>query len=693
MKQPLVDRTVGRAPAPPRPTWERALGGLLDDNDLEPEHTPVGILIEPATGPRRDEPARAQLRIRPVVPGVRGGWIRTGVSWETFAGGYYGFGRVSFADEHRDALTALADAHRRSVRAFGYGRMPDAILLDHLGPGWVALLRAADRAGVRLLTDLAEGGEVAFAPDPAELVVDVVRTDDGAELHPRLDLPAGAAGSHHPGRAAGHRLLAARRRDPRARRARRAARRHPSAPARPRRRRGARGRLGPLHRHPPARAAAQGPGARGIRRPRPAGCRAAAAHAARHLRAGAPGAPGVGVPLRRGRRWGARADGRRGARPDARPGRRACAGRRAARGRGGRRVRPAVAGRGPHPATGARDPAARVHDGGVRRAAARARGAAVGRADRRRRARDVQRGGRRAADPGVDVRPGRRRAHRLVRPRHLGHGGRRGRAAGAAHRGDRPRPRAPHPRQRHVVLARPARARDAAGAGRRGPLVAGQAHRPTAHLGGARRAVGGARRAGRRRAAVRTVEPCRRGAARPRCRGAGRAAGGARRDAAAVPGRRVPLAVAAVGLRPRRGARRRHGPGQDAADARDGAAGARARRARRPGARRGTDLGAVDVGERGGPVRPVAAHRGRRPHPQQGRARSRGDHRGGAGRHHLVRRGAHRRGGVPVAAVGCGRPRRGAVREEPPGQDLPGGAAAHRAGEVRDHRARRSRTR
>ena len=194
-RQPVLDRATGRGPRPPRPTWERALGGLLEDNDLEPEHTPVGILIEPATGPRRDDPGRAQLRVRPVVPGVRGGWIRTGVSWESFAGGYYGFGRVSFADEHRDALTAIADAHRRSVRAFGYGRMPDAILLDHLGPGWVGLLRAADRAGVRLLTELTgEEGHVAFAPDPAELVVDVVRTDDGAELHPRLDLPEGAAG-------------------------------------------------------------------------------------------------------------------------------------------------------------------------------------------------------------------------------------------------------------------------------------------------------------------------------------------------------------------------------------------------------------------------------------------------------------------------------------------------------------------
>ena len=193
-RQPVLDRLAGRPSTAPSPTWERALGGLLDEGDREPEHTPVGILLEPATSPRRDDPAREQLRIRPVVPGARGGWIRTGVSWETFAGGYYGFGRVSFSDDHRDALTALADAHRRSVRAFGYGRMPDAILLDHLGPHWVALLRAADRAGVRLLTDRAEGGEVAFAPEPAELVVDVVRTDDGAELHPHLDLPVGSTG-------------------------------------------------------------------------------------------------------------------------------------------------------------------------------------------------------------------------------------------------------------------------------------------------------------------------------------------------------------------------------------------------------------------------------------------------------------------------------------------------------------------
>ena len=59
-RQPVLDRLAGRPTPQARPTWERALGGLLDDGDVEPEHTPVGILIEPAApGPGRRAPPRA----------------------------------------------------------------------------------------------------------------------------------------------------------------------------------------------------------------------------------------------------------------------------------------------------------------------------------------------------------------------------------------------------------------------------------------------------------------------------------------------------------------------------------------------------------------------------------------------------------------------------------------------------------
>ncbi|MGL5863506.1 MAG: SWIM zinc finger family protein, partial [Phycicoccus sp.] len=109
-----------------RPSWEWALGGLLEDGSVDSDITAVGLLVAAARSgpgrPERSSSAPAQLAVRPVIPGARSAWVRTGVSWETFAGGYYGSGRQVFPDEHRDALTSLADAHRRSVRAFGYGR-------------------------------------------------------------------------------------------------------------------------------------------------------------------------------------------------------------------------------------------------------------------------------------------------------------------------------------------------------------------------------------------------------------------------------------------------------------------------------------------------------------------------------------------------------------------------------------------
>ena len=173
--------------------WERALGSILEEDD-DSEFTPLALLLEPVTpSSRRNswtiEEQSPTLRLRPLVPGAQNGWIRTGVSWESFAGGYYGYGRMIFEDGQRDALTALADAHRRSVRAYGYGRMPDSVLITQLGPQWCQLLRAAARAGVHLITHPKRADEVHFAVEPAGFVVEVSRTPDGAELRPRLDLP------------------------------------------------------------------------------------------------------------------------------------------------------------------------------------------------------------------------------------------------------------------------------------------------------------------------------------------------------------------------------------------------------------------------------------------------------------------------------------------------------------------------
>jgi hypothetical protein len=136
------------------------------------------------------------------------------------------------------------------------------------------------------------------------------------------------------------------------------------------------------------------------------------------------------------------------------------------------------------------------------------------------------------------------------------------------------------------------------------------------------------------------------------------------------PTRGVRLAGIAAGARARRDPRRRHGARQDAADTRDDLP----RTRRRPGCwplpGRRSDERRVGLGGRGEPFFPRA--QGRCDHRHAGALRA--HDRGGRGR----RRGGHdvhavpaRGGRLPHGGLGGADPRRGTVRQEPPGQDLP----------------------
>ena len=216
------------------------------------------------------------------------------------------------------------------------------------------------------------------------------------------------------------------------------------------------------------------------------------------------------------------------------------------------------------------------------------------------------------------------------------------------------------------------------GAGR---LRAGRAHPqplPGLALGGPRRprgrrlpgralVAGGPRPGGQRPPAD----------ARPAADAAGRAA--------ALPARGLRLAAHPLVQRAGRDPRRRHGSGQDGADPRargPGPAGA-AGGAALPGGR--ADQRGAGLGRRGGPLRPLApGRRVRLPYPAPrlaGRA-------GGGGRRgrHLVRAAAaRRRRDRRARLVGAGAGR-GAVRQEPPGEDLPGGTAGRRPVRPGHHR-------
>ena len=180
-------------------SWRDALGDLLDVPEPEPRTGVVGLLLdveEPSRRPTTWEPQSRTRRIqlRPMIPGaVPGRWIKTGISWEAVSGGYYSSYAFRLDGPPLDALTAIADAHRRGSRMSGYGRAPASIPLDLMGRGWIDLLIRARDAGVVLLTSATNSGEVRLVPDEGHFALDLSPTGDGGvRAVPTLDLPEGA---------------------------------------------------------------------------------------------------------------------------------------------------------------------------------------------------------------------------------------------------------------------------------------------------------------------------------------------------------------------------------------------------------------------------------------------------------------------------------------------------------------------
>ncbi|HYO38000.1 MAG TPA: SNF2-related protein, partial [Geodermatophilus sp.] len=177
------------APAGP-PDWREARTELLAP-PAEPRGTPLGLQFDVAAG------SPPSVRLRPVVPGARGRWVRGGVSWRALD-----YGPLGRRDP--DQAAALTALHRASQGAEGGGGVrygswyggETPVLVEDFGPElWPALRRAVD-AGVPMLTP--RGAAVRVAGEPARLVVDLRRDDVALRVQPVVVLadgvllPAGA---------------------------------------------------------------------------------------------------------------------------------------------------------------------------------------------------------------------------------------------------------------------------------------------------------------------------------------------------------------------------------------------------------------------------------------------------------------------------------------------------------------------
>ncbi len=188
------DSALPDVPSPrPGPSWEAQLSALVTAPTSEDSGSgsPIALQFEMVAPPKppRYAPQQTQspgtaprIRIRPVVPGRTGAWVRSGISWRDLPYDVWN-PRVR---AHRQALEELYAAYRIRGNGYGsYGSYGDqAVYLDEFGRSLWPLLRRAVKAGVALVPVKPALGPVTLASADAAVVLEL-HLDPSGQL--RLD--------------------------------------------------------------------------------------------------------------------------------------------------------------------------------------------------------------------------------------------------------------------------------------------------------------------------------------------------------------------------------------------------------------------------------------------------------------------------------------------------------------------------
>jgi hypothetical protein len=168
--------------------WEQQLEELVTAAaDRVPRSSvPIGLQFEqvdPEPGRGRasiGSPGVRQrlVRLRPVVPGRRGQWVRSGVSWRQLQ---YDSSRSGWDPAHLAAMRALHATHQAARNQY-YSYAPVDVYLHEFGPGLWRLLAEAVADGVPLLTADRPPRAVVLAGADADVAVDLRRDGDHTHL-------------------------------------------------------------------------------------------------------------------------------------------------------------------------------------------------------------------------------------------------------------------------------------------------------------------------------------------------------------------------------------------------------------------------------------------------------------------------------------------------------------------------------
>ncbi|HEX5917531.1 MAG TPA: DEAD/DEAH box helicase [Nocardioides sp.] len=170
-----------RSPAPvlTGSAWRDQLGRLTGDLEARARSTltgqRLGLELSRRPASRWSRGTAGELSMRPVRPGARRGWARSGAEWSDITGPV---ATSRFVPAQVDALRAL---HRGLVARHAYLVAGAASALEDYGDRLVPALRTAVSQGVTLVPG-AGIASVVVAAEPASVVADLTDVDDELRL-------------------------------------------------------------------------------------------------------------------------------------------------------------------------------------------------------------------------------------------------------------------------------------------------------------------------------------------------------------------------------------------------------------------------------------------------------------------------------------------------------------------------------
>ena len=182
----LSDDSLGLLVRGSRPTdWQLPLQTLLDSAGREPDEAgapEIALQFELIL-----QTGAAGIRVRPVVPGQNGNWVRTGISWANLDYYRYGATRTTLAAERlllvKELLALSRLTHHRNL----YSYSDDVVRLETISSRrlW-DLLGQASVLGLPLVQPGRKAAPVILLSAAAEVTVDVSRTESGLRVEPRI---------------------------------------------------------------------------------------------------------------------------------------------------------------------------------------------------------------------------------------------------------------------------------------------------------------------------------------------------------------------------------------------------------------------------------------------------------------------------------------------------------------------------